>query len=536
MNKILGIFGLLLFVGIFTSVLSSSFDTAYNMYNVARWSATFGVISIGAAFVIITGGIDLSVGSLISLAGCMLVISIKDWGLSIYAALALVMAFSMGIGLVHGLFITKLKLQPFVVTLFGFLVYRGLARWLASDQPQGFGQDHRDGLRQLAIGKPWIGYEANLAFMFAVAGALFAIYFIWRIVQPANEGTTGRSTSIVGFAFSTLITAIGCSQFLGGENPLVMRIAGMPIELEPATLLFYVGLLIFIPTSLWTVFRAVTAKESKAIVPTIALFVSAAVFGLVAWRAAPIFEQISPGDVEQQTLGFIQMQGKNMRNFVMLLVFLSTGALMGTIGWLGSAVSKIDKSMRPVLLAVVASGVMWLVGMTKLPSTSIPMPLLILTGCAIVGSIFLNQTIYGRYLLALGRNEEAARYSGINTDRMVILAYVICSGMAGLGAILFALDINNLQPVSHGNIYELYAIAAAVLGGCSLRGGEGTILGVIIGAAVMRTIYNAINTLGIDTKLEWFVLGIVILAGVVADEMVKRVVAAKRAKLQTQET
>ena len=84
MNKILGIFGLLLFVGIVTSVLSSSFDTAYNMYNVARWSATFGIISIGAAFVIITGGIDLSVGSLISLAGCILVMSIKQWGLSVY--------------------------------------------------------------------------------------------------------------------------------------------------------------------------------------------------------------------------------------------------------------------------------------------------------------------------------------------------------------------------------------------------------------------------------------------------------------------
>ena len=128
------------------------------------------------------------------------------------------------------------------------------------------------------------------------------------------------------------------------------------------------------------------------------------------------------------------------------------------------------------------------------------------------------------------------RYSGINTDRMVILSYIICSSMAGLASILFALDINNLQPVSHGNIYELYAIAAAVLGGCSLRGGEGSIVGVIIGAAVMRTIYNAINTLGIDTKLEWFVLGNVILSGVIADEMFKRLVAAKRAQQQTQET
>ena len=164
----------------------------------------------------------------------------------------------------------------------------------------------------------------------------------------------------------------------------------------------------------------------------------------------------------------------------------------------------------------------------------VPMPLLILIGCTIIAWVFLNKTIYGRYLLTLGRNEQAARYSGINTDNMVILAYVICAGMAGLGAVLFAVDVNNMQPASHGNIYELYAIAGAVLGGCSLRGGEGSIVGVIIGSAVMRVLYNAINTLKLDTKLEWLVIGVVILTGVIADEVVKRVVAARRAKLQTQ--
>ena len=85
-----------------------------------------------------------------------------------------------------------------------------------------------------------------------------------------------------------------------------------------------------------------------------------------------------------------------------------------------------------------------------------------------------NWTARGQYLLALGRNEEAARYSGINTKRMVVLAYVLCALAAGLGGILFALDVNSVQPSGFGNFYELYAIAAAVLGGCSLRGGEGT--------------------------------------------------------------
>ena len=105
----------------------------------------------------------------------------------------------------------------------------------------------------------------------------------------------------------------------------------------------------------------------------------------------------------------------------------------------------------------------------------LPATTLILIIIAIIAAIFLNKTIYGRYLLALGNNPEAARYSGINVDRMTLLAYVICSTLAGLGGMLFVLDINAAQPSDFGNSYELYAIAAAVLGGCSLRGGEGSI-------------------------------------------------------------
>jgi ribose transport system permease protein len=159
---------------------------------------------------------------------------------------------------------------------------------------------------------------------------------------------------------------------------------------------------------------------------------------------------------------------------------------------------------------------------------ALPAPFFLLVGVAVVAAIFLNQTIWGRYLLALGRNETATRFSGINTDAMKITAYVICSVLAGVGGILFSLDLNSVQPSSLGEFYELYAIAAAVLGGCSLRGGEGTILGVIIGTAVMRVLYNAINILGIPTHLEFAIIGAVILAGVVTDEVVKRLAAQRR--------
>lgn len=151
---------------------------------------------------------------------------------------------------------------------------------------------------------------------------------------------------------------------------------------------------------------------------------------------------------------------------------------------------------------------------------------------AILAGIFLNRTIWGRYLLALGNNEEGARYSGIQTDQLKIVAYVICSFLAGLAGLLFAFELNSVQPAGTGNFYELYAIAAAVLGGCSLRGGEGTILGVIIAAAVLRLLYNSINLVGISTHLEFAIVGAVILAGVTVDELIKRYAAKRAAKQQ----
>ena len=318
MKKILGILGLLLAIFVVTWIVEPKFVSAYNLQNIIRWTSLFGIISIGVAFVIITGGIDLSIGSLIGLVGCMLPMLLAA-GYSPTIALLAVVVLSLAIGLMHGLLITRLGLQPFVVTLCGLLFYRGFARWLTHDQVQGFGSSY-EGLRQLAIGKVSLGG---------------------------------------GFA--------------------------LPI---------------------------------------------------------------------------------------------------------------------PFFLLVLAGG---------------------------LAALFLNRTIWGRYLLALGRNETAARYSGIQIERMKVLAYVLCSGTAGLGGILFALDVNSVQPAAHGNFYELYAIAAAVLGGCSLRGGEGSILGVVIGAAVMRLLYNAINVSGIPTQLEFAIIGAVILAGVIADELIRRVAGRRRA-------
>lgn len=319
MKKLFGILGLLLFVAVLTALLSDRFLSAANLENVIRRSALFGVISIGAAFVIVTGGIDLSIGSVICLTGCLLPWLLAEHGWSVWLALPFVLALSATLGLAHGLLITRLRLQPFVVTLCGLLLYRGVARGITGDQTVGFGAGHL-GLRDLGAGR-------------------------------------------------------------------------------------------------------------------------------------------------------------------------------------------------------------WVLG----EHLGIPAPCFYLVAVAVVAAVFLNRTIWGRYLRALGRNEEAARLSGIPTARMTVLAYVVCALLAGVGGCLFVLDVNSAQPSDFGNFYELYAIAGAVLGGCALRGGEVSVLGVLVGAAVMQVLRNSIRLIeGIPQQIEFAVIGAVILGGVIVDEVVKRMAAKRR--------
>lgn len=155
-------------------------------------------------------------------------------------------------------------------------------------------------------------------------------------------------------------------------------------------------------------------------------------------------------------------------------------------------------------------------------------PFLVLLVLAAVVGAYLHFTAPGRHLFALGANEEAARFSGIRTDSLKILAYVSCSVLTGIGAILMAFKVNSMQPTAFGGFYELYAIAGAVLGGCSLRGGSGNVAAVVLGAAIIRVLTNIVNILGIPSQLEYVVIGGAILLGVFVDEVFARR-AAKRA-------
>jgi ribose transport system permease protein len=156
------------------------------------------------------------------------------------------------------------------------------------------------------------------------------------------------------------------------------------------------------------------------------------------------------------------------------------------------------------------------------PALEIPVSLVLFLILAVIAIIFLHFSVFGRYLYAIGNNERAARYSGIATDRYKILAYVLCSTLAaGYGALLLMQE-NSAQPSSTGNFLELYAIAGAVLGGCSLRGGEGNIFGIGVGAAILVLLANVTNMWGIPSSLEFIVIGGALLLGAILDEVLRR--------------
>ena len=306
MKKELGILVLLIVLCVIVSVIQPNFLLAINLQNLARQIGAFGIFSIGLGLVIITGGIELSVGSMMALLGVLLSMMLTEQGFGVPLAIIACIGVAMVLTLGHGLLITRLNMQPFIVTLCGLLFYRGLARFITKDETKGFG-------------------------------------------------------TLEGLDFL---------RFMANKN-----FAGVPM---------------------------------------------------------------------------------------------------------------------PFWLLIIISLITWVV---------------------------LHRSVYGRYLFATGRNPEAARYAGINTKWIVTLTYVIAGALTAISGIIFAFYTNSVSPANHGNAYELYGIAAAVLGGCSLRGGEGSVVGIVIGTALLQVLRNLVNLLGIPSSLDFAVMGAVILIGVMADQI-----------------
>jgi ribose transport system permease protein len=156
-----------------------------------------------------------------------------------------------------------------------------------------------------------------------------------------------------------------------------------------------------------------------------------------------------------------------------------------------------------------------------IPALPIPNGVLILFILALVIGYVLNRTVLGRYCFALGSNEEAVRLSGVNTDGWKMAIYALAGGICGLAGLIISSRLNSAQPAL-GLGYELDAIAAVVIGGTSLAGGRGSVLGTIIGALIMSVLLNGLRIMSVAQEWQTVVTGLIIIAAVYADMMRRR--------------
>jgi ribose transport system permease protein len=152
---------------------------------------------------------------------------------------------------------------------------------------------------------------------------------------------------------------------------------------------------------------------------------------------------------------------------------------------------------------------------------TIPLPVIYFGVIAVIAGFILKKTAVGRYIYAVGSNEEAARLSGINIVKTKFVVYAICGLLSAISGIILAARLNSAQPTV-GNGYELDAIAAAVIGGTSLMGGEGTILGTIIGAFIMGVLKNGLNLMNVSQFWQMVAMGLVVIGAVYLDTARKK--------------
>jgi ribose transport system permease protein len=221
-----------------------------------------------------------------------------------------------------------------------------------------------------------------------------------------------------------------------------------------------------------------------------------------------------------------------------VLAAIGTGAICGTVSGTLTAKMKIPPFIATLGMMMLLKGLSLVVSADKpiyftdtenfymisqdsligalLPSLPVPNAVLILFFLAVVSSITLNRTALGRYTFALGSNEEAVRLSGVNVDRWKIAIYGLSGAICGVAGLLIASRLNSAQPAL-GQGYELEAIAAVVIGGTSLSGGAGTILGTIIGAFIMSVLTNGLRIMSVAQEWQIVVTGLIIILAVYGD-------------------
>ncbi|MGI9516279.1 MAG: ABC transporter permease, partial [Pirellulaceae bacterium] len=489
-NKILGILLLLIYVCVVTALLNDAFIKPYNLQNLLRSSSMFAIIGIGAVLVIVTGGIDLSTGSLIGLVGCTMIMTLKSWsqyppgengawlvqliGIELLAVVAgwvlwdtlwrrrkflsharrpkftlllagilmLVFSFwlrgsdqgqwlsmavavgvslwlSMHLGLLHGLMITKLGLQPFVVTLCGLMIYRGLSRYLTGDKTQGLGTEYNDSLRLLAIGKPCTATAVMLVF-----GLALVLFGIWKsfFSQRSRNEATSRTHGLLLLFTGMVMAVVASSRYWDGWTvewgTTFAQIAGIDWKFftldlperaiaRPAVLMGFAwlpALLSFLWLAVLTAGNTLQDNNRQSLMiqrllPLLSVGVAvAALLAVMNWIGG---QTITLTDMKSAffsadtaAAGDRFFLGMNVILWQMLGVFFTMGVLMGGVLWLGKSwIRDAGNLPRSLWVLTLFFTVMWLLSKTAIHETVVQTPFFFLVAIGALAALFLNKTV-----------------------------------------------------------------------------------------------------------------------------------------------
>lgn len=340
----------------------SIFLTPRNLSNLMTQMSVTGILAVGMLMVIVSGNIDLSVGSVLGFAGGIAAyfLTALDYGLP--AAIAAAIIIGIAVGAFHGLLTAYASVPAFIVTLGGLLAWRGAVKWLLGGNTIPISNETFKSIGNNNL-------PSSIGWILAAVAIVAVLFMAYR-----------RARSAAGYG-------------LGEPN--------------------YIG------------------EFLKTIIPT---------GGIVAFIAV-------------------------------------MNAYQG-----------------------------------------VPIPVLILLAVAIVGAFLTNATVFGRYLYAIGGNAEAARLSGIDNKRNVLVVYALLGGLTGIAALIFTARVGSAAPDA-GVLKELDAIAACVIGGASLMGGRGTIFGACLGALIMASLDNGMSLLNVRDFMQDIIKGAILVAAVGLDMM-----------------
>lgn len=204
--------------------------------------------------------------------------------------------------------------------------------------------------------------------------------------------------------------------------------------------------------------------------------------------------------------------------------FIATLGMMLVTQGVGSIVSRVQTQRYPTI----GTANEWFKTVFYRTGT-FPTGALYLLAAFIIAAFVLNKTRFGRYVYAIGSNEEATRLSGVRVDKFKMMAYAVCGLFCGIGGILYAATYTTAIPGT-GNGLETYAIAAVIIGGTSMAGGSGTMVGTLIGIFIMAVLKAGLSSMGLQAHWQTFFTGVVVIGAVLMDNL--RVRAAQKVKIK----